>query len=415
MRSATPIIIDMDGSAVHVGEIRTEPNEGTRFVVADSYIDLGPTRPILSLAWHDMGGESQTIDRLRFSGDKIGSPRRLPDWFAGLLPEGALRELVESEMGSGNFGEIDVLHRLGQDLPGAVRVGEITKNTEVVEGRIRFSLSGVQLKFVGEVGSEGRITFPAAGLGGHYVVKTPSTKHPYFVEAEALALQLVQAVGVNVAETSLAPTSSVDGIPEQYLAGGDNVLVSQRFDRRGNRRIHAEDFAQIAQAVGDLKYTRASYGVVLRIASRFSTKPEIDAEEVVRRAVSDILVGNSDAHLKNWSFVFDGAERTLSPAYDILPYRAYGDRTLAAHVAEARDIDNIPMSRFVRFVRSPELLRIAQETAERALDTWPTLINNSPAGEVIGKVIVDRLEQLSFPRDLLALKMRGPDTGPSGP
>ncbi len=45
-----------------------------------------------------------------------------PHGFPELLPEGALRELVLTEMGPGDHDEFDVLTRLGADLPGAVLV-----------------------------------------------------------------------------------------------------------------------------------------------------------------------------------------------------------------------------------------------------------------------------------------------------
>ncbi len=51
-------------------------------------------RPNLSLGWYDPDSDKSTRDRLAYRGDKIGLHGTLPPWFAGLLPEGALRELV---------------------------------------------------------------------------------------------------------------------------------------------------------------------------------------------------------------------------------------------------------------------------------------------------------------------------------
>lgn len=89
---ALQVSLDDGDKSVKVGEIRTTENDGTLFELDDSLINLGPSRPIVSLAWFDLQGEETTVDRLRYSGDKIGPPRRLPDWFSGLLPEGALRD-----------------------------------------------------------------------------------------------------------------------------------------------------------------------------------------------------------------------------------------------------------------------------------------------------------------------------------
>ncbi|MFI5907384.1 HipA N-terminal domain-containing protein [Dactylosporangium sp. NPDC051541] len=88
------------------------------------------------------------------------APRRartgVPDWFANLLPEGALRRQIVRELGGGNIGDFTLLLlRLGGDLPGAVTVhaGSMPEDDVRPEARhdvpdqpLRHSLAGVQLK-----------------------------------------------------------------------------------------------------------------------------------------------------------------------------------------------------------------------------------------------------------------------------
>ncbi|WP_152997358.1 hypothetical protein [Methylobacterium sp. GXS13] len=61
---------------------------------------------------HDTKGEVDTIKRKRTRADEIGRLGLMPPWFSGVLPEGALRELVEDELGPGRHNENVVLARL---------------------------------------------------------------------------------------------------------------------------------------------------------------------------------------------------------------------------------------------------------------------------------------------------------------
>lgn len=80
-----------------------------------------------------------------------------------------------------------------------------------------------------------------------------------------------------------------------------------RFDRDGDQgRIHMEDFAQIM-----FKYAHENYGLVNlehfgRIIREFTGHGLANSQQFARRLLVNILLGNGDAHLKNWSlFYFD--------------------------------------------------------------------------------------------------------------
>ena len=98
---------------VRVGSLLRDPNGSTKFVVDESYVDLGPARPVLSLGWHFSGDEERTIAALRRADDKIGRGGGLPTWFSHLLPEGALRDLIVASFGWKGAEELDLLAELG--------------------------------------------------------------------------------------------------------------------------------------------------------------------------------------------------------------------------------------------------------------------------------------------------------------
>ncbi|MDZ4052424.1 MAG: HipA N-terminal domain-containing protein, partial [Phenylobacterium sp.] len=112
-------LLSASGDRVRAGSLVRDGSGAVTFVVDDHYLRT-PGRPILSLAWVDRRGERETQARLTNRSDKIAYPGFLPPWFSGLLPEGALRDLVEREMGPGDHDYFDVLARLGADLAGAV-------------------------------------------------------------------------------------------------------------------------------------------------------------------------------------------------------------------------------------------------------------------------------------------------------
>jgi len=105
--------------SVRVGSLVRDAGGVITFTADDTYLAMGAGRPVLSMAWRG-ADEDDTIRRLVAREDKVMRSGLLPPYFSGLLPEGALRDLVETEFGTGAFDDFDVLARLGEDLPGAV-------------------------------------------------------------------------------------------------------------------------------------------------------------------------------------------------------------------------------------------------------------------------------------------------------
>ena len=253
------------------------------FEVDENYIRLGEKRPIVSLAWKGATDEL-SVARLRNRNDKTTRGNTLPPYFENLLPEGALLELVEKEFGTGAFDSFDVLRKLGTDLPGAIltrpEAGDEAPTARTAPSAkptapktIRFSLAGVQLKFSMKSVNR-RLTMPAIGEGGDVILKLPTTTYPGLPEAEYTALQLAKLAGVDVVESTLVDSKSIEDIPKELVEAGSQSLSVKRFDRAPDEiRIHTEDFAQIVGAVGDQKYTRANQDTLLNIVRRIRGRP----------------------------------------------------------------------------------------------------------------------------------------------
>jgi serine/threonine-protein kinase HipA len=267
-------------------------------------------------------------------------PGLLPAFFANLLPEGALEEMIKAQLATADTSAM--LEFLGQDLPGAVSIrrgrSEASAPAEArafdepraggasgVQG-LRFSLAGMQLKFSAVRSEDSRFTLPFSGMGGRWILKFGSAVYPGLPENEYFTMQWARRCGLTVPHHELVPVGSIDALDPQLVALGENVFAIQRYDRLADgTRVHQEDFAQVRGTPPhppELKYR----GVSLEQLARFMGDlcgPE-DRDEFLRRTLFLLLSGNTDGHLKNWSLVYpDGRHARLSPAYDLVCVRQY--------------------------------------------------------------------------------------------
>jgi serine/threonine-protein kinase HipA len=413
-------LLDDQNRAVRVGTITRDADGAVAFTPSETYI-RDVERPILSLAWYDPTSNDQTVARLAKRQDKIGVNGSLPPWFSGVLPEGALRDLVLEEMGPGDHDEFDVLTRLGGDLPGAVLIRPETDapsstgpldlaqvgnfKAAVPRGVVKFSLAGVQLKFTANPDAD-KLTVPGRGETGRCIIKVGSDRYHDLPEAEYGAMQLAKLIGVDIAACRLVPRAEVEGIPEELLAHGETVLVVDRFDRTNEgRRIHIEDAAQIFGAIGERKYTMATTETVIHMVGRFSTDRRFDILEAVRRTVADILLGNGDNHMKNWSFRFPApGEIRLSPAYDIVPTILFQPRDrMALKFVGTNDFGIVNLHRFERVAKylgidPRQIVGEVVKTVTKALELWPEAAPRL-LGEERASKILPRLETLQLVKE----------------
>jgi serine/threonine-protein kinase HipA len=416
-------LLGAEGYPRRVGTLLRGSDRATAFLVDEAYL-RDKERPILSLSWLVPGDEDATRARLAARDDKIGLHGHLPPWFAGLLPEGALRELVMAEMGPGDHDQFDLLTRLGGDLPGAVLIVPETDAPASAgplhlerfhglelprpEGVVKFSLAGIQLKFAAAPAGK-RLTVPTRAGEGRCILKVATGRYPGLPEAEFAAMTLSRMIGVDTASCRLIPTGVVDGLPAEFLREGPQALAVDRFDRSGDGgRVHAEDAGQIVGAVGERKYTMATYETILNMIRRFSTDWRADVLEGIRRIVADVLIGNGDNHLKNWSFIFPApGEIRLSPAYDIVPTILFvpTDR-LALRFAGTHNFENVTFRRFRRVADflglDPDWIEKAvKATVLSALDQWPSAVKEF-LGDARSTRLIDRLDTLALVKEARA-------------
>ena len=121
---------------------------------------------------------------------------------------------------------------------------------------------------------------------------------------------------------------------EPYPVGeGPPCLLIRRYDRRRGpdglvRRLHQEDFCRALGIVAGRKYAaeggpgfRQCFDLVRRACSR----PAVELLKLLDAAILQVLLGNADAHGKNYSLLYREDDIGLAPLYDLLSTVAYPD------------------------------------------------------------------------------------------
>jgi len=135
---------------------------------------------------------------------------------------------------------------------------------------------------------------------------------------------LASLAGVDIPKIKLIELNKLDNLPQINLPNEKLAFAIKRFDRDQNTRIHMEDFAQVLVKYPHEKYKSANYEKIAKVLYQFSGDGLADVQQFARRLLVNILLANGDAHLKNWSLLYeDKMTPMLSPAYDIVTTRVY--------------------------------------------------------------------------------------------
>jgi serine/threonine-protein kinase HipA len=157
-----------------------------------------------------------------------------------------------------------------------------------------------------------------------WVAKFPSREDRYSITRwEFGTLVLARACGLRVPEHRLESV------------GEHAILLTARFDRRGDAIRQRAHYLSGLTMLGlhERDYGRGSYADLALWLRRHGSTPGEDVPELFRRMVFNVLVGNTDDHLRNHAVIDFGDGYRLSPLFDVMPWPATGvDRLLAIGV-----------------------------------------------------------------------------------
>jgi serine/threonine-protein kinase HipA len=202
---------------------------------------------------------------------------------------------------------------------------------------------------------------------------------------EAVALKLAAAAGVNV------PAWRVE------LVADRQVLLLRRFDRDGALRI---PFLSAMSMLGSSDRETHSYLEIADAIRQYGAAPVEDLKQLWRRMVFTILISNTDDHLRNHAFLYQGNDGwRLSPAYDVNPVPAdLKPRVLSTFIDADDGTASLELALSVAgyFTLDPARARKIAGEAGRAVSRW----RQTAARVGLRKAEMDRMASAFDHRDL---------------
>ena len=351
------------------------------------------TRPLFTLRQRARPGYLEQV---------LTSSQRLPPVLSNLLPEGALRSWLAQSLKAHVNEEFPLMAWAGANLPGALEARALAANEipawaltsrgepEAVQINVgldaqKFSLAGVQMKF-SSLRKDGRFNITSQVGADSWIIKTPSTVHRHVPENEYTAMRLAQAIGVDIPDIELVELSKLDNLPDIRLADEPYAYAIRRFDRSENGRVHTEDFAQIFELYAQDKYRGKNYEQIAAYLYDLGSEPLVDVQQMARRLLTNILLANGDAHLKNWSMIYPNqTEIRLSPAYDIVTTRVYipGESEVALNMAREKRWSMMTLQTFEHWAARvgipwPAIRVHLLDAINQARTLWPDLLETLP-------------------------------------
>ncbi|HPH69245.1 MAG TPA: type II toxin-antitoxin system HipA family toxin [Kofleriaceae bacterium] len=347
-------------------------------------------------------------------------------FFAGLLPEGGKRKQIAKTLQVSMQNDYALLESLGGECAGAVTLLEPGVLVQPLDAPhevrwlkpaqllqvldemplrpmragddgLRLSLAGAQDKLPVVLDADGtRIGLPLNGSPSTHILKPAIAGIDGSVFNEAFCMALARALKLDVARTSI-----------RAIADGEQLrhyLLVERYDRHAAKpvqRLHQEDFCQALGVVSEHKYQNeggpslAQVFALLRSATRPSAPHTLKLLDYV---VFNALIGNHDAHGKNFSLLYTPAGAVLTPLYDALCTAIYPTLTdkMAMKIGSKYKFSEVMARHWEQFAKEAELspaqvkkriLDIAKRLPDMARATQATFQSQGHHHPVIDQIV----------------------------
>ena len=339
MRSLA-VFLEIQGEQRRVGSIDGDSYLDSHFRYDPDYLDSEFGRPIsVSLPLTD----------------EPFSPAQTKNFFEGLLPEGFSRRAVAAWLKADENDYLSILSSLGRECIGAIKIIEGSDDTDAgyiplstkrvrelaAEGATRSTeiLMETHLSLAGATGKVGlyydepkhKWYLPQGDAPSTHIVKQSHVRLKDIVLNEQLCMQTARLVGIDVPESFIVSTGN--GTDPEIL------FATKRYDRTftGNHftgrlqipsRLHQEDFSQAMGIPATEKYERENHHYLRRMFELIranAADPIAEQLKLWKMLVFHFLIGNTDAHIKNFSLLYssDLKKISLAPAYDIVSTVVY--------------------------------------------------------------------------------------------
>ena len=333
----------------------------------------------------------------------------------GLLPEGESRRAIAEDFNVRATDTYGLIRALGRDCAGAIIVqpsgeppppdastttadplnddalADLVKNLRSaplgVSDRVRISLAGVQQKLLLTRMPDGRWGRPVDGTPSTHILKPEIRDYPNTVQNETFCMRLARNLGLETAEV------------ETTEIAGRRLIVVRRYDRTigedgSVQRIHQEDFCQAASMLPKQKYQEDGGPSLLKLSEVLrSVAVPGSVEALLSATFANVLVGNGDAHAKNFSLLHHRDGRiTLAPLYDVMSTLYYNDDRLAMDIDDVRITNRVSGDRLANEAVSWGIPRV------RAVEIIKDLLMRAPSA-----IEASREETIGTPKEIVRL------------
>ena len=400
------VFVEIRGKQIKVGKIEGSSYDDACFSYDEDYLSENGKAVSISLPLQV----------------KPFSPEKTRIFFDGLLPEGFLRRTIATNMHFDENDYLSILYNLGRECIGAIRIDEndreeksgyeritskqveelaaegTTKSTEIVI-KTHLSLTGAS----GKVGlyyddKEKKWYLPYGLAPSTHIVKQSHIRLDGIVTNEQLSMLAASKCGISVPESFIINVGK--GIDSEVL------FATKRFDRITDEtsdlidglkrpfRIHQEDFAQAMGIASFEKYETEGQNYaekMFEMIRNYASNPMEDQLALWNRIVFNYALGNTDAHIKNYSLLYDSdMERVrLAPAYDMLSTVIYesATRNMSFNIGGKINLDRIDENDF-RILASK--VGLGEKTA---IDNYQKVLN---LFEKAVKEAAEELQEIGF-------------------
>src|SRR3989338_7108804 len=255
---------------------------------------------------------------------------------------------------------------------------DMSQKAQKLTGKL--SISGVQPKLSVKIDKKRNLLIPIAE-GGEYILKPQITAFQNIPENEQCCMDIAEKFEIDIPLHCLLP-----------LKDGSLAYIVKRFDRESGAKIHQEDFSQILEEEDKYKGSVEQIGRKLK---EISTAPGYDVQLFFERVIFNFMVGNGDAHLKNYSIGYKDTETIrLTPAYDIVCSKlVIPDETDSALTINGKNnkLKREDLDRFAEYLNIPP--RIRYEKFEKSLNLMETVIRDSKIKNESQKKFIDIIKE----------------------
>lgn len=343
-------------------------------------------------------------------------------FFAGVLPDESKREIIAKNLGISARNDFAMLEQIGGECAGAVtfiptgeslpdrnysyreltseRLAEILRQLPrrplmAGEDGIRLSLAGGQDKIAVHV-SNNQISIPLGGAPSTHILKPAIEHFEGIVFNEFFCMKLAHAIGLHTAKAKVGKVENIDYLlVERY----DRTILKNSNGTESLEREHQEDFCQALGIIPDNKYQNEggpSLKQCFALLRELSSAPVIDLQRLLDAVIYNFLIGNHDAHGKNFSLLY-GSETRLAPLYDVLSTAYYPDlaKKMAMKIGGEYVSDKVLPRHFDQLadeagLAKPIVKRRVRELAEIALSKIPDMITSHPATKPVATLVQSR-------------------------